>query len=312
MARVRVSVPATVNNFGPGIDTIGLAVRLYETIELTEAESGFHADIDRLQSAEEAASTRRTLLSTIRALAHKTGRTPSGLRSAITQGRLAGHGLGLEVGIQLGCAAAANVLAGGALSRDELLKFVLTLSVAGAVSAAAFHGNLAVAASAGTCTLFSIVPVMAQEVILIAPKVRSRLESVQSMQPAASHATLTALLVDALRTGNHGLLHELSVQLIHDRELLPGYTEAIRAAESAGASSVFVHANGLSAVAFARSKHKEIGAAMSEAFEKATGMDAETWTAPIETHGISIDAVDVAISGSQPTPVPVGLRQMVS
>lgn len=46
-AAVRVRVPATSANLGPGFDALGLSLGLYDDVVVRVADSGLHVDIMR-------------------------------------------------------------------------------------------------------------------------------------------------------------------------------------------------------------------------------------------------------------------------
>ncbi|MCA1822489.1 MAG: homoserine kinase, partial [Pseudonocardia sp.] len=43
--RVRVRVPASTANLGPGFDALGLALTLYDEVEVTPAASGLRVEV---------------------------------------------------------------------------------------------------------------------------------------------------------------------------------------------------------------------------------------------------------------------------
>jgi homoserine kinase len=306
LARVRVSVPATINNFGPGLSSVALALRLYQSVELTETDSGFTVEVQPPRPDAETERIRAAVIEAVRAVCHKTLSTPSGLRVVIAQEDLAGRGLGLSAGLPLGCATAVNALCGGPLGRDEILDLVLGMGCRPAPVIASLRGNLSIAADDGPAGLRTGVTPASQEVIVITPPTSDGRDAHQGKSGAGPLGVITSLLVEALRAGDHVLLHELSQHLMKNRQLGAKLSAACRAASQAGASAVFIHERELSGVVFARSKHDKIVEAMAEACPGAS-----CWTIPMETHGISIDAVDVSVSAGSP-PIPAGRRPSAS
>lgn len=302
MARVRVSVPATINSFGAGLNATALALRLYQTVELAEVDTGFSVEVRPVRPAAEMAAIRAISLEIVGAVCRVTHSTPSGLRVTISQENLTGLGLGLNAGLPLGCAVAVNALCGGPLGRDELLRLVLDAGCEPAPAIASLRGNMAVAAEGSPAALHAVIAPASQEVIVIAPPAGESHPAEQDGERAAGEPAITGLLIEGLRTGNFELLGRLAAHMLEVRKPRRELLQSSQAAMLAGAAAVFVHERDLSAVIFARSKHDKIVEAVTETYAGASA-----WIVPVETRGISIDAVDVSASASK-LPIPAGRR----
>jgi homoserine kinase len=290
-------VPATINDFGPGIDSVALAVRLYHTVEMTGADTGFHLQVDPDIPPEETQEIAGAILSTVRSIAHKTRCTPSGLHAAVHQGELTGRGLGLDDGLALGCAIAVNSLVGGILDRTAIAHAVLELGTRPAPTMASLQGNIAIAMGNGTDAVYTVVAPAPLEIIVLLPDDPPE-ESRHAENPLDRAAA--ALLADALRTGNLALLRQMSMMTLRDRTLPDGWQAVKVVAQEDGAAALFVHSEARSAVMFARNKHDLIGQVAVEAYSNAAGSAAKYRIIPAETHGISIDAIDITADPSRP------------
>src|SRR5574337_126362 len=122
MRRVRVRVPASTANLGPGFDTLGMALSLYNEVELSDEGDGLQLQVEgegriELEQAGERNLTVRAARETLRDL----GLQPSGLQVRQINRIPLGRGLGSSAAACLAGIAAATRLAGVQLSTDELL-----------------------------------------------------------------------------------------------------------------------------------------------------------------------------------------------
>jgi homoserine kinase len=110
---VRVRVPATSANLGPGFDALGLALSRYDEVEAEVTASGLAIEVSGEGAEAAAAGERHLVVRAMRAVFARAGAQPPGLRlrcvNAIPQGR----GLGSSAG-----AVVAGVLAASALARQ--------------------------------------------------------------------------------------------------------------------------------------------------------------------------------------------------
>ncbi|WP_217183526.1 homoserine kinase [Streptomyces sp. AC495_CC817] len=120
---VEVTVPATSANLGPGFDTLGLALSVYDTLLVTELPAG-RLEIEVTGSgAEEIPTDESNLI--VRTIAHvyaDVGRTAPGLRIVAENGVPHGRGLGSSgAAVTAGILAARGLLAGDVEFDDAAL-----------------------------------------------------------------------------------------------------------------------------------------------------------------------------------------------
>ncbi len=125
--KVRVRVPATSANLGPGFDCFGLALALFDELELTVAQHGLEVSIEGQGADTLARDESHLVVRSIAAGFAEAGVALPGLRlschNAIPQGRGLGSSSAAIVG---GLGLARAVLAGG----DELLPDATLLEIA--------------------------------------------------------------------------------------------------------------------------------------------------------------------------------------
>ncbi|AKH84887.1 serine kinase [Streptomyces sp. CNQ-509] len=114
-APVRVRVPATSANLGPGFDTFGLALGLYDDVVVRVAESGLHVDIAGEGAENLPRDESHLLVRAMRSAFEALGGQPRGLEVVCANRIPHGRGLGSSAAaICAGIIAARAVTIGGA------------------------------------------------------------------------------------------------------------------------------------------------------------------------------------------------------
>lgn len=115
---IKVVVPATSANLGPGFDTLGVALNIYNTYTFEEIESGLE-----ILGCDAAFSNDKNLVYTsMLETLNKIGYKIDGIRITTSSNIPVSRGLGSSAACILGGVIGANQLAGGPLSKEELLK----------------------------------------------------------------------------------------------------------------------------------------------------------------------------------------------
>jgi homoserine kinase len=302
---IRVRVPATTSNLGPGFDALGLALRLYNTLELEAA------DAPRIEIDGDGAETLPrdpSHLAYRAAIAVVVLQAERGIRreSLPAAFHLRQHnriplarGLGSSAAAIVGGAAAANALLGGPLDRQALLDLAAGMEGHPDNVAPALLGGLVacVTTEAGTIRTVRLIPQRLRVVIAIpefavsTAEARRLLPEAVPFRDAVFNVTRTALLVAALADGRMDLMDEAMRDRLHQpyrARLVPGLDAVFSAARDAGARGVALSGSGPTVVAFGDGAG--IGAAMCRAFE-AAGARCRSIDAEIDTDGAVVETV---------------------
>ncbi|WP_279579579.1 homoserine kinase [Fodinicola feengrottensis] len=130
---VRVRVPASSANLGPGFDALGLALGLYDDVELSIVSDGLLVEVTGEGARDVPTDESHLLVRAARAAFDRLGGQPAGLRLSCTNRIPHGRGLGSSAAAIVAGVVAASVLADpdagprGALSDDELLSLATEL-----------------------------------------------------------------------------------------------------------------------------------------------------------------------------------------
>lgn len=118
---VKVRVPATSANIGPGFDSMGLALGLYNYVTAEETDGGLVIDILDETSAFLAKDERNLVYRSMKAVFDKVGYQPKGLHLTMENNIMVTRGLGSSsAGIVSGLVAA-NEICGKPLSTETIL-----------------------------------------------------------------------------------------------------------------------------------------------------------------------------------------------
>lgn len=208
-APVRVRVPATSANLGPGFDALGLSLGLYDDVVVRIADSGLHVDVAGEGAGEVDLGKKHLVVRALRATFDALGGQPRGLELVCANRIPHGRGLGSSASaIVAGVTAARSLVLGGMTDEDAL---ALATSLEGHPDnvAACLLGGLTVAwgdpAASGGVAAVRLEPHADLTPIALVPttklattKARRLLPSTVPHADAAANAGRAALLTEAL------------------------------------------------------------------------------------------------------------------
>jgi homoserine kinase len=144
---VRVRVPASSANLGPGFDSLGLALGLYDEIEASVADEGLAVEVDGEGAGRVPCDERHLVVRAMRIMWNITGDAPAGLRLRCRNGVPHSRGLGSSAAAAVAGAVAAVVLAGrdAEVERDTVLQVTAGMEGHADNAAASLLGGFVVA-----------------------------------------------------------------------------------------------------------------------------------------------------------------------
>ncbi|MEW6423326.1 MAG: homoserine kinase [Bacillota bacterium] len=283
---VHVQVPATAANLGPGFDCLGMALQLYNTVEMARANSGLFIEVQGEGAAEIARDEGNIVYRAAMRLFKQTESTPPGLKIKLVNNIPVARGLGSSAAAIVGGLIAANILAGNKLSQKELLALAANLEGhPDNVAPALFGGIVVSVAGDGEIKYAKIAPPPALKVVLAIPEfslltktARDVLPQLVSLQDAVFNLGRLALLITAFFRGDLSLLPAAVEDRLHQpyrASLVPGMKKVMAAARLAGARGVCLSGAGPSLLAFADSNFDLIARVMKDTFQQ-SGVRART------------------------------------
>ncbi len=298
MSSVRVRVPATTGNLGSGYDCAGMALGLYNTIELAEAASGLHVVVEGEGADAVPRDEGNLCIASARAVFEAADWQPGGLAAHMRHAIPVSRGLGSSGVAIVAGAVAANALAGGPLGTPELLRICTDLEGHPDNVVPSLLGGLSVSGErAGTIVYktFSVpsdlqAVVAVPEFTLDTKVARGVLPESVSMEDAVFNLCSAGLLLGGMMTGHYALLREGMADRLHQpyrQHLIPGFAEVTEDALEAGAHGAALSGAGPTVIALATERHEQIGEAMIGAFAR-HGVAGRYRILPIDNEGCQI------------------------
>jgi homoserine kinase len=258
-APVRVRVPATSANLGPGFDAFGLALGLYDDVVARIGESGVHVDVAG-EGADDVPRDRRNLVvRAMRAAFDRLGGQPRGLELVCANRIPHGRGLGSSAAAIVAGVLAARELVLGGLPDSDVLSLCAEIEGHPDNVAACLLGGFTIAWRSGDSVSAVSLPVHADVApVAFVPgsrsstaKARRLLPSTVSHADAAVNAGRAALFVEALGR-RPDLLMDATEDLLHQpyrAEAMPR-SAALMASLRAGGVPAVVSGAGPTVLAF--------------------------------------------------------------
>ncbi|GAA1967446.1 homoserine kinase [Kitasatospora viridis] len=250
-AAVRVRVPATSANLGPGFDSFGLALGLYDDIVVRVADSGLSVDIAGEGADTLARDERHLVVRAMRAAFDRLGGQPRGLEVVCANRIPHGRGMGSSsAAICAGIVAARAVTIGGAAALDDTALLALAAELEGHPDnvAACLLGGFTVAwTDEESAKAIRLEPAAEVVPVVFVPATEVLTETARGLLPktvpladAAANAGRSALLVEALSRRPELLLAATEDRLHQDyrASAMPDSAALVAALRSEGIPAV--------------------------------------------------------------------------
>jgi homoserine kinase len=277
--RVRVRVPATSANLGPGFDALGLALALYNEVTLEEAD-GVAVTVEGEGVGRLDLGAKNVVARGV-ALAFETaGRPFRGARLRCVNRIPLSRGLGSSAAAWVGGLLAANVLLGEPLDRDALVAAAARAEGHPDNVAAAVLGGLTVSCVDGDRVRAVSLPVPRDIAwVVLVPETESSTQEARAVLPeslpradAIFNVQRVSLLLAALAAGRADLLDVAMQDRLHQpyRQRLFPWMEAVAAAgRGAGALGCVLSGAGPAMLAAVRGEGGAVARAMEGALRAA-------------------------------------------
>ena len=276
---IRVKVPATVANLGPGFDCLGMALEFYNTVELHEVPSGLYIEVHGEGTELIPKNEQNIVYRAARRVFHKVGYTPTGIKIKLTNNVPVGKGLGSSASAIVGGVIAANVMSGEKLKEKDLLSLAAEIEGHPDNVAPALLGGIIVSVSLdGDVKYIKITPPSQLKCVVAVPDFclstkisREVLPQQVSFNDAVFNIGRAALLVASLQQGELSLLSVAMEDRMHQAYrsgLIPGMKKVMAAAKLAGARGVTLSGAGPTLIAFADNNMELIAKVMKDTFRQ--------------------------------------------
>ena len=251
---IRIDIPATSANLGPGFDCLGMALSLYNVIEVKKSDKLFIEVYGEGQKSIPQNERNLTYRSYVRALAEM-GKPPIPAHFKQINRIPSTRGLGSSATAVVGGILAANAMAGANWSKERILKLATELEGHPDNVAPAVYGGFTVAMGDGEdikCQSFPIprelVPVaLIPQFELSTKKARSALPKTISHKDACQNIAHASMLVACMAKRDTRTMEGIFRDKMHQpyrSPLIPGFEEMLTRCEEAGAIGAFLSGAG--------------------------------------------------------------------
>ena len=258
---ITVRVPASSANLGAGFDCLAIAVQIYNTFTFEELDDGFELKGSMFDYNSDMNLTYVAMMKTFR----KVGYSPKGIRMLMDTDIPIARGLGSSAACILGGIIGANELAGGPLSKEEILALAIEMEGHSDNITAQLHGGATVSIQVEDrylsqtihlpegIALCTLVPEFQLETV----EARAVLPQTIDYQDALFNLARSSYLVAALSNGDweqvgHGFEDKLHQP--YRAKLIPNYAEVVAASRQHGALGTYISGGGPTLVALIRSE----------------------------------------------------------
>ncbi|GAC1349368.1 MAG: homoserine kinase [Ktedonobacteraceae bacterium] len=282
-ASATVLTPATSANLGPGFDSLGLALQLYNRFEVTANGVNPHFPAIEVQGAPGVGLSTgpdNLFFQAFALLYERQGVELPAVRIRMTINIPPGCGLGSSATAVVGGLVAANELLSSqnkTVSKEELLTLAVEIEAGNHpdnVAPALLGGLVATTNVGGKIHAIKTPFPDALKAVIFTPSFPMDTVAGRKLLPASySKADVTfntgrvALLLTALQTGRYELIGEAMQDRLHQpyrQALFPAMPQIIDAAIAAGAHGACLSGGGSSLIALASSRFHEVLQAMQE------------------------------------------------
>jgi homoserine kinase len=307
---IRVRIPATTANLGPGFDCMGLALDLWNTFEMRPGGTGY-----RVESHGEGADSlprdaSNLIVTTFKEELDRLGTPPPPGALIVCHNTIpAASGLGSSSTATLAGVLFAHAWQRAFVDKDPsqidqeaVLARAVEIEGHGDNVAPALMGGFVIVVPDASGVLTQRIPHVPIKTVVCVPEyayftsqARAALPEGYSKADAIFNIGRAMLVAEALRTGDDAMLARAMRDRIHEPyrfPAVPGAAAARDGAQAAGAICVALSGAGPGVIAFARDGYDRIGRAMKTGFAEA-GLKSRYWILDATSEGARIGRLPV-------------------
>lgn len=275
---IKIRVPGTTANCGPGFDAVGIACTIYNDLELTLSdESGISLAVTGEGAGFIPADESNVVVKAIKMVLNKTGYKAKGIKLSMINNIPLARGLGSSAAAIVGGLVGANALTGNHFTKEELLNMATAIEGHPDNVAPAIFGGITVSImDSGNAKYLRFLPAADFSMVAVIPEFNLSTKAARKVLPetvpfadAVFNVSRSALLIGALCTGELRLLSHALEDRLHQpyrEKLIPGMAQVLTAARQAGALGATLSGAGPCLLAFTDGNAAAIGKAMVKAF----------------------------------------------
>ncbi|MCU0511994.1 MAG: hypothetical protein MUE40_05415 [Anaerolineae bacterium] len=293
MQKVKIRLPATLTDLGPGLQSVGLAVGLYAHVEISpRSDDQLIVETGGEGAGQYAIGLRHPVALGLMRIFQQVESAPPGIHIKVSGDIPLASGLGAEAAFMVAGIIAGNNLMGSRFSRAEMIDMAARFSGQADNAVTALLGGLTTSATLGDTLLYRSLPLVSFKVILAVPRVAEHTPpaSPERLTTADMFDTLRRLplMLEALRTGDLKLLAQVidsPLMRAETRARIPGYAHVAEVARLGGALATTTSGGGPTMVVLAEKGHDRLAEVIENAFHN-LNLPARVCVVPLDTQGV--------------------------
>ncbi|MGJ0846173.1 homoserine kinase [Tissierella praeacuta] len=261
---IRISVPGTSANIGPGFDTLGLALNIYNYFRFEEISHGIEITGCNKEFSNENNLVYKSMLKVF----DKIGYLPKGIKIDIDANIPVSRGLGSSAACILGGVMGANCLAGAYLSKEEILEIATEIEGHPDNIAPALFGGLVISIMEDSKVIYNKFDVytgvkfvaLIPDYTLSTKESRAVLPATISHKDAIYNISRVSLLLSSLSNGRFDLLKYAVKDSLHQPyrgRLISGFYDIINKCEEIGCLGLYLSGAGPTIMAIVDEKDND-------------------------------------------------------
>ena len=298
---MHIKVPATSANMGPGFDSIGIALELYNQLWFEEIEEGVEIIVKRKQEIEIPTDKNNLIYKTMVDFFAQTGNVMPGVRLIQEDYIPMVRGLGSSAACIVAGLLAANHLSGRHYCREQLAQIAAKIEGHPDNSNPAFFGSMVVGALDQNEMRYVrldlpkelVFAIMVPDFPVSTEASRKVLPDRYTKKDAVFNASRAALLVASMYTGKYENLSMAMQDRIHQpyrNQLIPNMDRIFKAAKNYGALATYLSGAGSTLMAVLTEEKAEEFQQKMKAYLKAIPNEWELTLLKPDTKGAQLIA----------------------
>lgn len=275
---IKVKVPASTANLGPGFDCLAMALGIYDEIEMKLSDK-VSISVKGEGEKDIPQDENNLMLQVTEHFFRQVGKPYSGMQIKVKKNIPVTRGLGSSAAAIVGCLYGANELLGRPYKREELFNMASHLEGHPDNVAAAFYGGFTLAwKEQADAKALSFAPPSTLKIVLGIPsfdvytiRARNILPAVWPKDDVVFSMSRACLLTAAMVTKKYDLLTTACQDRLHEPyrgQLIPGYDEIRSQLLKDGALGVVISGSGPTILAFVNKNVDKIRKTMVDGFKK--------------------------------------------
>lgn len=272
MKRVfKIKVPGTCANLGPGFDSLGLALNIYNTYHMEEIENGIEITGCQREFADENNLVYTSMVHCFKEIGYE----PKGIKIHMDTEIPISRGLGSSAACILAGVMGANLIGGSPLDKEEVFKMATKIEGHPDNIAPALFGGLVVSIMEGDDIYYNKIDVhrgikflaLIPDFTLSTREARGVIPKTIDFKDAVFNVSRVSLLISSLINGEFGLLKYGVKDALHQNyrgKLIPDYFEIVKTCEELGSLGAILSGAGPTIMNIVREEDKDFEGKIQE------------------------------------------------